>query len=267
MNRLTKEQLSKKKGILELYTCIQTEGSKAGFPNILVRFTGCTHRCYFGDGGFCDSWYTSWSPEKLAFSIDDVETMIKENLHIKHLMLTGGSPTMYPEQCNEIIHLMHKYHGDKAFVTIETEGSHFIATDFKIDLVSLSPKFSNSLPILGTTTPDGKEVTENMIGQHEKFRMRYDIISRMINFHKDYHFKPVWSPGNNKDKNQEILDEIEEFRRQMNIPFNKTWLMPGGDTREELLKVYPIVMEKCIKLGYNFTGRPQIIAYDIERGR
>lgn len=261
MNRLTQEQLAKKRGILELYSCIQTEGSKAGFPNILVRFTGCTHRCYFGEGGFCDSWYTSWSPEKPAFSIDDVEDFIQSNLHITHLMLTGGSPTMYPEHCNEIIHLMHKYHGEKAHITIETEGSHFISTDYKIDLVSLSPKFSNSLPVIGTTTPDGKIVDERFITQHNKFRGKYDVMLRMMNYHKDYHYKPVWSPND-----KEALIEIEQFRKSLNIPLNKTWLMPGGDTREELIKVYPAVIEKCVELGYNFTGREHIIAYNTERG-
>ena len=49
--------------IIEAYTCIQTEGSRAGYPHFLVRTTGCTHRCYFGEGGWCDSWYTSFHPE------------------------------------------------------------------------------------------------------------------------------------------------------------------------------------------------------------
>ena len=35
------------------------------------------------------------------------------------------------------------------FVTIETEGSHFLETDFPIALISLSPKFSNSIPKFG----------------------------------------------------------------------------------------------------------------------
>ena len=264
MKRLTETQLSEKKGILELYSCIQTEGSKAGFPNILVRFTGCTHRCYFGEGGFCDSWYTSWSPEKPSYSINDVEEHIKNNLHIKHLMLTGGSPTMYPEHCNEIINLMHKYHGEDAFVTIETEGSHFIATDHKIDLLSISPKFSNSTPQLGAKTPTGKVIQERDIEQHNKFRMMYGVISRMINYHKDYHFKPVWNPLSTDA--YMILEEIEEFRTSMNIPKSKTWMMPGGDEREQLLKVYPYVIEKCTELGYNFSGREHILAYNTERG-
>ncbi len=40
----------------------------------------------------------------------------------------------------------------------------------------------------------------------------------------------------------EIWDEIEQFRVEMNIPKNKTWVMPAGDNREELIKIYPIAM-------------------------
>jgi organic radical activating enzyme len=41
--------------IVEVYTCVQSEGSRAGYPTICVRTTGCTHRCWFGEGGWCDS--------------------------------------------------------------------------------------------------------------------------------------------------------------------------------------------------------------------
>ena len=41
--------------IVEVYRCIQSEGSRIGRPTIAVRTTGCTHRCYFGEGGWCDS--------------------------------------------------------------------------------------------------------------------------------------------------------------------------------------------------------------------
>jgi 7-carboxy-7-deazaguanine synthase len=49
---------NKKLPIVELYTCVQSEGSRAGYPTVAIRTTGCTHRCYFGEGGWCDSWYT-----------------------------------------------------------------------------------------------------------------------------------------------------------------------------------------------------------------
>ena len=42
--------------------------------------------------------------------------------------------------------------------------------------------------------------------------------------------------------------------------------MPAGDTREELIKMYPVVFEMCAEHGYNMTGRDHIIAYDTKRG-
>ena len=41
--------------------------------------------------------------------------------------------------------------------------------------------------------------------------------------------------------------------------------MPVGDKRTTLIKYYPKAMEACLKLGYNFTGRDHIIAYDDDR--
>ena len=40
-----------------LYCSSKSEGSRAGYPTVVIRTTGCTHRCYFGEGGWCDSWY------------------------------------------------------------------------------------------------------------------------------------------------------------------------------------------------------------------
>ena len=36
--------------VLELYTAVQSEGSRQGYPTIVVRTTGCTHRCLFDPG-------------------------------------------------------------------------------------------------------------------------------------------------------------------------------------------------------------------------
>ena len=245
-----------KHNILELYTAIQSEGSRAGFPTIVVRTTGCTHRCFFGEGGWCDSWYTSIHPEKSKYTISDVIDMYNKHPYIKEMMITGGSPTMWPELLEELTQFAKERN---IITTIETEGSHFIKTKHPIDLISLSPKFSNSIPKLGATTPLGKEVNEAMIKQHNKFRMNYEVMEQMIKYHKDFHYKPVW------DGKDETLKEIEEFRVKMNIPKNKTWMMPAGDTRDTLIQMYPIVINKCIEIGYNFTGREHIIAYDTKR--
>ena len=251
------EDYNKVLPILELYRCVQSEGSRFGRPTIAVRTTGCTHRCYFGEGGWCDSFYTSIHPEKGIFNFNDIIKIYDENPHIKEMMLTGGSPTMHPSLVNEITHFAKKR---GILVTIETEGSHFLETDYPIDLISLSPKFSNSIPKLGAVTPGGKVVDERMVKQHNKYRLNSDAIFKTLSYHKDYHYKPVW------DGTVSNLEEIEEFREILKIPKNKTYIMPAGDTRETLIEMYPKVFEMCAEEGYNMTGRDHIIAYDSLRG-
>jgi 7-carboxy-7-deazaguanine synthase len=255
--RMTEAEKAKISGIIELYRCVQSEGSRFGRPTIAVRTTGCTHRCYFGEGGWCDSFYTSIHPEKAQYSFNDIIKIYDENPHIKEMMLTGGSPTMHPKLVNELTHFANER---DILITIETEGSHFLATDYPIDLISLSPKFGNSVPVVGVTTPQGAIVDQKMIDQHNKFRLKLDTIKQTLEYHIDYHYKPVW------DGTEENLAEIEAFRVALNIPKHKTFIMPAGDTREELVKMYPIVFDMCAEKGYNMTGRDHIIAFDTKRG-
>ena len=70
------EDYNKTLPVLEVYTAVQSEGSRQGYPTIVVRTTGCTHRCYFGEGGWCDSWYTSIHPEKGTYSFQDTTCLL-----------------------------------------------------------------------------------------------------------------------------------------------------------------------------------------------
>ena len=247
------EDYDKALPILELYRCVQSEGSRFGIPTIAVRTTGCTHRCFFGEGGWCDSWYTSIHPQKGTFCFNDIIKIYDENPHIKEMMLTGGSPTMHPAIVNELTHFANER---DILITIETEGSHYLETDFPLDLISLSPKFSNSVPVVGAVTPNGVVVGEKMVKTHNRLRLNHEAIDKTLAYHKDYHYKPVW------DGTEENLAEIEEFRVQHNIPKDKTYIMPAGDSRETLIKMYPLVFELCAETGYRMTGRDHIIAYD-----
>ena len=250
------EDYSKNLPIVEVYTAVQSEGSRQGYPTIVIRTTGCTHRCYFGEGGWCDSWYTSIHPEKGKYSFNDIIKKYEDNPHIKEMMLTGGSPTMHKKLVNELTHFAYE---NDIFITIENEGSHFLPTDYPIDLLSISPKFSNSIPVVGTPTPQGKVVDEKMIKTHNRFRVNKEAIKQSINYHKDYHIKPVL------DKEFSILDEIEEFLKDLEIPDNKVWAMPAGDTRDALFESYPKVMDFVRDRGWRFTGRAHIMAFNDQR--
>lgn len=251
------EEKMQKKGIVELYTAVQSEGSRAGYPTVIIRTTGCTHRCFFGEGGWCDSWYTSIHPEKGGYSFDDIVSIYEKNPHIKEMMITGGSPTMWPRLVNELTHFAAE---KKIFITIETEGSHFVKTDLPIDLISLSPKFSNSIPVVGAKTPLGKEVDEKMIQQHNKFRVNTEAIKQTLSYHKDYHIKPVWD-----GEDDVVLWEILDFISDLKIPKEKVWFMPAGDTREALFKSYAKLFDWIRDNGYRLTWRPHIIAFADKR--
>ena len=235
----------------------RSEGSRAGLPTVCVRTTGCTHRCYFGEGGWCDSFYTSIHPEKPGYTFNDIIKIYDENPHITEMMLTGGSPTMHPKLVNELTHFAHER---GIFITIETEGSHFLPTDYPINLISFSPKFSNSVPTLGAITPGGNVVDERFIRTHNRHRLNLEAMAKMIDYHDDYHYKPVWVPGD-----EVAMEEIETFRREMKIPKSKTWLMPGGSTREEIIPHYAGTIDKALEMGYNFCPRAHIIAFDDKR--
>ena len=249
---------NKKLPIVELYTCVQSEGSRSGYPTVAIRTTGCTHRCYFGEGGWCDSWYTSIHPEKGIYSFNDIVKIYDENPEVKEMMLTGGSPTMHPALVNELTHFAHER---GIIITIETEGSHFLATDYPIDLISLSPKFTNSVPVLGVLTPQGAVTDQKLIDTHNRHRLNKEAIKETLEYHKDYHVKIVANPVERPEEWVETkawLDELE-------IPKNKVIIMPPGDNRQELIRVYPLVIEWCTQNAYRFTGREHIIAFDTKR--
>ena len=250
------EDYNKTLGVLELYTAVQSEGSRQGYPTIVVRTSGCTHRCYFGEGGWCDSWYTSIHPEKGTFNFNDIIKMYDDNPHISEMMLTGGSPTMHPALVNELTHFANER---DIFITIETEGSHFLPTDYPINLLSISPKFSNSIPVLGTKTPQGAITDQRMIDRHNKFRVNKEAIKKSIEYHSDYHIKPVL------DKEFTVIEEIEEFLSELSIPDDKVWAMPAGDDRESLFKSYGLVMNFVRDRGWRYTGRSHIMAFNTER--
>ena len=173
------EDYNKTLPVLEVYTAVQSEGSRQGYPTIVVRTTGCTHRCYFGEGGWCDSWYTSIHPEKGVFSFQNIIDM---------------------------------YNTD-----------------------------------------------QRMIDRHNKHRLNMDAIKQSIKYHSDYHIKPVL------DKDLSMIDEVELFLKECNIPDYKVWAMPAGDDRKSLMESYPIVMNFVRDRGWRFTGRSHIMAFNMER--
>ena len=240
--------------INEIYTCLQGEGKLMGIPHILIRVSGCRLRCQFADS-FCDTPYSSWKPEKGKFTYQDIHKFYQKHPHITHTMITGGGPTLHGEMLKKLCEIgkTHYQH-----ITIETEGSEFVPT--MGDLISLSPKLSNSTPKPGTTMPfTGKVVTEKDKVRHEKWRCNYEAMSQLIENPPDYQLKPVIS-------SEEDLEEVKELQRILGVPNDMVYLMPEGLERHQLNERRKWLMDLCVREGYNFTDRLHIIAYGDERG-
>jgi 7-carboxy-7-deazaguanine synthase len=124
--------------VMELYRSVQGEGTLMGVPTTFVRFFACNLRCSWCDTKYSWSvreggWWTQRSPAEVA---DEVE-----RLGARHVVLTGGEPTLQ-RQLLELVHLL-KTRGHH--LTVETNTTIFPEEIVPlIDLWSLSPKLGSA---------------------------------------------------------------------------------------------------------------------------
>jgi organic radical activating enzyme len=128
------------------------------------------------------------------------------------------------------------------------------------DLISLSPKLSNSTPRPGTWMPYlNRTVTEQDKEKHEKWRCNYEAMKMLLDLHPDYQFKPVIS-------DEKDLEEVKELQKELGVPNRKVYLMPEGINKEQVESRRKWLSELCQKEGYNFTDRLHILIYGDQRG-
>ena len=120
--------------IAEIYQSLQGEGSLTGVPSVFVRASGCNLRCWF-----CDTPFASWSPEGEDFSVDEIVALVLQH-PAAHVVITGGEPMLFAE----LLPLTQTLHAAGKHITIETAGTLFLPV--VCDLMSISPKLSNSAP-------------------------------------------------------------------------------------------------------------------------
>jgi len=98
-----------------------------------------------------------------------------------------------------------------------------------------------------------------MVKKHNSKRLNIEAIKQSIDYHDDYHIKPVL------DKNLSMVSEVEELIKELNVPDHKIWAMPAGDDRTSLFESYGPVMNFVRDRGWRYTGRSHIMAFDTER--
>ena len=74
--------------ISEIFHSIQGEGLLTGVPSVFIRTSGCNLRCRW-----CDTPYTSWSPDGKERSVDEIMADIA-GFPSRHTVITGGEPLL-----------------------------------------------------------------------------------------------------------------------------------------------------------------------------
>lgn len=221
--------------ISEIFYSVQGEGSLVGVPSIFVRTTGCNLRC-----SWCDTPYTSWHPEGEDISIDGILERTAEYSAARHVVLTGGEPMIAPG----IVELADRYRDLGMHITFETAGTVFAPV--ACDLMSISPKLSNS-------TPEGP-----FRNQHERLRLQPEILQRMTREY-DYQLKFVIAQ-------REDLAEAQQVIGAVDAPPHKVILMPEGTRADVLNERGAWVSELCKEFGYRFSPRLHVHLYGNKRG-
>jgi 7-carboxy-7-deazaguanine synthase len=218
----------------EIFYSVQGEGELAGVPSVFVRTSGCNLRC-----SWCDSAYTSWEPEGDTHEVKEVVEEVSE-YDADHVVVTGGEPLLQPD-FDELCAALDEH------TTVETNAT--VYRDSDADLVSMSPKLSNS-------TPEGAGAWGEI---HEEKRLNFEVIESYIDSH-DYQIKFVVADREDIDEIEEVLASLSDYDRE------RVLLMPEGVDRDVLRDRGEWLAEECKERGFRYSPRLQIHIYGNKRG-
>jgi 7-carboxy-7-deazaguanine synthase len=224
----------------ELFYSIQGEGKLTGVPSVFVRASGCNLRCTW-----CDTPYASWDPEGDDVPVEQIIERIVE-YPARHVVITGGEPMIMPDVAELCSALKARgYH-----ITIETAAT--VYKPVQIDLASLSPKLSNSIP--------HDRESGRFAAAHERQRLNFPVIQQFIDSAPDFQLKFVVS-------NERDVAEIDDILREL-----RGWspadvlLMPEGTDAATLDSRSAWVSEVCKSRGVRYCPRLHVYLYGNTRG-
>jgi 7-carboxy-7-deazaguanine synthase len=130
-------------------------------------------------------------------------------------------------------------------ITIETNAT--VSENLEADLISMSPKLSNS-------TPEG-----DWEGTHEERRIDFETMEFWIDNY-DYQLKFVVCEEEDIEEIEDILGSLKEHDRK------RVLLMPEGTDRDTLKERGEWIAEICKERGYRYSPRLHIHMYGNQRG-
>jgi 7-carboxy-7-deazaguanine synthase len=220
--------------IAELFYSLQGEGALVGVPSVFIRTSGCNLRC-----SWCDTPYTSWQPEGNELSLEQILDEVRAH-PARYVVVTGGEPMIMPE----VVPLTGRLRALGLHITIETAGTVF--RPVACDLMSISPKLSNS-------TPPGPWAM-----QHDRLRIQPGTLRELMERY-DYQLKFVIAQRDDLDEVRALLETLQADRQRV-------ILMPEGTDRDVLRERSLWLAEICKEECFRFSPRLHIELYGNQRG-
>ena len=216
--------------IAEIYASRQGEGFLAGTPSVFVRASGCNLRCRF-----CDTPFASWRPEGQHLPVEAIVAEV-ERLGQSHVVITGGEPMIF----RELVDLTRGLRASGRHITIETAGTRYLPV--ACDLMSISPKLSNS-------TPWG--LLDSWAIRHERRRYAPEVLRRLIAEYS-YQLKFVIDVPADCEEVESYLAAFPEIDR------SRVLLMPMGTEPDQLARKAEWLKPYCVEHGLHFGPRWQV---------
>ncbi|HUS06700.1 MAG TPA: 7-carboxy-7-deazaguanine synthase QueE [Bryobacteraceae bacterium] len=224
--------------IAEIFYSVQGEGMLAGVPSVFVRTSGCNLRCTW-----CDTPYASWNPEGTEMPMGGILSDVRRHW-ASHVVVTGGEPMI----ASDIVLLTQGLRRIEQHITIETAGTVFAAVE--CDLMSISPKLSNS-------TPHERE-EGRWAAQHERLRYQPKVLRKLI---KKYPYQLKFVIMDPAD-----MGEVKAIVEDIGADKGRVILMPEGRDPGTLRSRAQWLVEVCKNQGYRYGARLHIDIFGDRRG-
>lgn len=222
--------------VAEIFASIQGEGSWVGMPSAFVRISGCNLRC-----AWCDTPYASWQPEGSMLDIAEIVTQIT-SYGVNHAVITGGEPMLF----EPVVELASRLRSAGQTITIETAGT--VYRELACDLMSISPKLSNSLPPADSAWRE----------KHEAARTNLEGLRSLISSY-NYQLKFVASPVE--------VPEIKMLLKNLgNPPADRVMLMAEGRDPAILHQKERELVPICLAEGWRLSPRFHVDIFGDTRG-
>jgi 7-carboxy-7-deazaguanine synthase len=222
--------------IAETFLSLQGEGMLAGVPSFFIRSSGCNLRCRW-----CDTPYTSWLPEGGRRQVAELVAEAAAS-GARHAVVTGGEPLLQ----RELGRLTGALRSAGLHVTVETAGT--LDPEFDCDLLSLSPKTSNSDPL-------GRDRE-----RHRRLRTELGPARRLLARFPEHQLKFVVEDA---DDLPEVLALLEALGA---AEPSRVLLMAQGRSTAEVAARAPAVAALCLEHGFRYTPRLHLDLFGGGRG-